>query len=350
MQYRQLGDTDLQVSRLCLGTMTWGGQNNAADAAEQLDIALDHGVNFIDTAELYAVPIKEETQGVTERYIGEWLAQSGRRDEVIIATKMSGPGVSYIREARGLEPKDVASAIDGSLKRLQTDVIDLYQLHWPQRQTNTFSRREFDPINDMNSRGENIEKMLEALGEQIKAGKIRHIGLSNETAWGIMRYMELHRSKALPRVQSCQNPYSLLQRNWDVGASEVAMREKVGLLAYSPLGGGILTGKYLDGNRPVGARYTDEWGKVSMSKHASNADSDHVRQYVNLARENDMTPTQLAMAYVNSRPYLTSNIFGATTREQLEECLSSDAIELSPEILQEINRLHDAAPSPSLSL
>ncbi len=350
MQYRQLGDTDLKVSRLCLGTMTWGGQNTSQDAAEQIDVALDHGVNFIDTAELYAVPINPDTQGLTETYIGEWLAKSGRRDEVIIATKMAGPGVPHIRGARGLHPADVATAVEASLKRLQTDVIDLYQLHWPQRQTNTFARREFDADNDTDSRGEDIERMLEALGEQVKAGKIRHIGLSNETPWGIMKYMELHRSKGLPRVQSCQNPYNLLQRNWDVNAAEVAMKEKVGLLAYSPLAGGALSGKYLEGQKPAGARFSEDWGRRTMARHAANADSEHVRQYVELAAQNGMSSTQLAMAYVSSRAFVTSNILGATTRQQLEECLSSEDIELSAELLQQIHTLHDKAPSPSLGL
>ncbi|MEM8980691.1 MAG: aldo/keto reductase [Pseudomonadota bacterium] len=347
MKYRILGKSDLEVSRICLGSMTWGSQNSYEEAAAQIELALDRGVNFIDTAEAYPVPVLAETHGHTEAIIGEWFEKTGRRNDVILATKMVGPG-RPIRGGAGLLPSKVTEAVDASLKRLKTDVIDLYQLHWPQRQVNVFAQRDFQPDKHVSLTGEDMHGMLEALGEEIKKGKIRHIGVSNETPWGLMKYLELHKDHGLPRIQSSQNPYSVLQRNWDVAAGEVAMRENVDLLAYSPLGGGILSGKYLGGARPEGARFSTDWGASLMGRHAANADSDYVRQYVDLARQHGITPTQLAIAFVNSRGYLGSNIIGATSVAQLEEVLSAEDITLSEDALDAIETIHDAHPSPSL--
>lgn len=347
MQYRKLGTSDLNVSRICLGTMTWGVQNTYEDAAAQMDLALERGVNFFDTAEIYPVPPNNDYTGTTEEIIGHWFEATGNRDKVILATKMAGP--APLCRGRGLTPADVEEAVDGSLKRLKTDVIDLYQLHWPQRQSNFFAQRDFQPHLHTSMTGEDMEGMLEALAKMIEKGKIRKIGVSNETPWGMMKYLQLAESKGLPRIQSSQNPYSLLQRNWDVSSSEVAMHENVDLLAYSPLGGGILSGKYLDGQQPEGARFTLPWGETIMTRHAENRDSQFVRNYVELAKDNGMTPTQLAIAFVNSRPFLGSNIIGATTMPQLEECLSAEDITLSAEVLDAIEELHNANPSPSLT-
>jgi len=243
---------------------------------------------------------------------------------------------------------DVEEAVDDSLKRMKTDVIDLYQLHWPQRQANYFAQRDFQPHLHTGMTGEDIEGMLEALARMIEKGKIREIGVSNETPWGIMKYLHLAETKGLPRIQSSQNPYSLVQRNWDVAAGEVAMREKVDLLAYSPLAGGILSGKYLDGKQPENARFTLPWGASMMAQHHENRDSDIVRKYAELAADNGLTPTQLAIAFVNSRPYLGANIIGATSTEQLAEILTAEDVTLSEDALNTIEELHDALPSPSL--
>lgn len=347
MQYRKLGTSDLNVSRICLGTMTWGAQNTYEEGAAQMEMALEHGVNFWDTAEIYPVPATQDTVGGTEEIIGRWFEETGRRNEVVLATKMAGP--AQLCRGRGLLASDVEEAVDGSLKRLKTDVIDLYQLHWPQRQANFFAQRDFQPHLHTSLAGEDMEGMLEALGRMVEKGKIREIGVSNETPWGVMKYLQLSETKGLPRIQSIQNPYSLLQRNWDVALGEVAMREKVDLLAYSPLAGGILSGKYLDGKLPANARFSLPWGANVMTKHNMNRDSDYVRQYCDLAADHGLTPTQLAIAFVNARAYLGSNIIGATSVEQLTEVLSAEDITLSEDVLNAIEELHDAHPSPSLA-
>lgn len=347
MKYRKLGTSELNVSRICLGTMTWGVQNTYEEAAQQMDLAVERGVNFFDTAEAYPVPPNNDYAGTTEEIIGQWLEASGKRNDVLIATKMAGP--SGLCRGRGLLPTDVEEAVDGSLRRMKTDVIDLYQLHWPQRQVNCFAQRDFQPDLHTSYAGEDLEGMLEALGRMVEKGKIREIGVSNETPWGIMKYLHLAETKGLPRIQASQNPYSLLQRNWDVSTSEVAIREKVDLLAYSPLAGGILSGKYLGGSQPEGARFSLPWGSGMMSAHFNNRDSEPVRRYAALAADHGLTPTQLAIAFVNSRAYLGSNIIGATTMEQLEECLSAEDVVLSDELLTAIEELHDANPSPSLT-
>ncbi len=348
MQYRKLGTSDLTVSRLCLGTMTWGAQNSFADAARQMDMALDHGVNFLDTAEIYPIPAHNKTVGQTEQMIGRWLACHGGRDRLVIATKMVGP--SELCRGRGLVPGDVAAAVDGSLRRLGTDVIDLYQLHWPQRQVNCFSQRDFQPHLHGSLVDEDLPGMLDALARMVDCGKIREIGVSNETPWGIMTYLRLANEQGLPRIQTCQNPYNLLQRSWDVASAEIAQREGVDLLAYSPLAGGVLSGKYLNGAQPVGARFTTPWGPRTMAAgYYRHRDSDHVRRYCDLARAHGMTPTQLAVAFVTARPFVGSNIIGATTCDQLAQGLLAADIILDDAVLEAIETLHDAAPSPSLT-
>ncbi len=347
MIYKNLGGTDLKVSRICLGTMTWGVQNTYEDAARQLDMALEHGVNFMDTAEVYPVPVKPELCGNTEAIIGRWVKDSGKRDQYLIATKMAGPG--FLRDGRGLKPEDVTEAVDGSLKRLGIETIDLYQLHWPQRQVNYFAQRDFQPDKHTSFVGEDIKGMLEALAKEIEKGKIRYIGVSNETPWGVMQYLNFAVNDGLPRIVSSQNPYSLMQRSWDVHMGEFAMRERVDLLAYSPLAGGILSGKYLDGAQNPTGRFGGAWGETVMEQHSLNKDTDWVRFYAQLAKDHNMTPTQLAIAWVNQRAHLGSNIIGATADAQLEEVLSAEDIVLSEEVLDAIEDFHDQNPSPSLT-
>ncbi len=347
MKYRKLGNSDLNISRICLGTMTWGVQNTIEDAARQLDMSVEAGVNFVDTAEMYPVPPSGEYAGRTEEFFGQWLAKKGNREKVMVATKMAGPG-RIARSGAGLNPADVEEAVNGSLERMGIETIDLYQLHWPQRQTNVFGQRDFQADLHVSETGEDIEGMLEALAALIQKGKIRYIGVSNETSWGIMKYLQIAETKGLPKIIASQNPYNLLQRHWDASTAEVAMKERVDLLAYSPLAGGALTGKYLDGALPKGARFSESWGAGLMGKHAANKDSDHVAFYTKLAQDHDITPTQLSIAFVNSRQYLGSNIIGATTDEQLAECLSAEDIVLSAEVLNAIEDYHDAHPSPSL--
>lgn len=338
MQYKTLGQTDVEVSLICLGSMTWGEQNDAHEAFRQLDYALDHGVNFIDTAELYAIPPRQETYGQTERIIGDWLKQRGRRDDVVIASKIAGPGegwVDHIRNGRTrFDRNNIVNALDASLTRLGSDYIDLYQLHWPERQTNFFGQLGYqgdaDPFTP-------IGETLLVLDEQIKAGKIRHIGLSNETPWGVMRFLAGAEAAGLPRVVSVQNPYNLLNRTFEIGLAEVAIREHTGLLAYSPLGFGVLSGKYLNGARPAGARIT-RWPDYQRysNEHAVAA----TQAYVSLARQHGLDPAQIALAYVNSRPFLTSNIIGATTLKQLQNNIGSLSLELDKDVLEGIESIH----------
>lgn len=343
MRYNRLGNTDLEVSRICLGTMTYGEQNTEAEAHEQLDFALDQGVNFLDTAEMYAVPPRAETYGLTETYIGSWLKARGNRDRVVIATKVAGPAAdrTYMREAPiCLDRRNITQAIDGSLRRLQTDYVDLYQVHWPDRPANYFSRlgythEEADTVP--------IGETLAALGELVQAGKVRHIGVSNETPWGVMQYLVGAKAQGLPRIVSIQNPYSLLNRTFEIGLAEIAHREAVELLAYSPLGFGVLSGKYLDGQQPPGARLT-RWERFARYRTPEAAGP--VAAYVALAREHGLDPAQMALAYVNSRPFLAANIIGATTMEQLQSNIASIDLELSSEVLEAIEAIHRGQPSP----
>jgi aryl-alcohol dehydrogenase-like predicted oxidoreductase len=346
MQYRRLADSGLDVSALCLGTMTFGEQNTQQQAFEQLDMALDAGVNFIDTAEMYAIPPRAETMGSTETIIGRWLRQRGCRDRVVIATKVSGPGRDWLPYIRGgnnhLDRRNIHAAVDDSLRRLQTDVIDLYQLHWPERHTNCFGRLGYVHQEDPDEVP--LLETLQALGELVEAGKVRFIGVSNETPWGLMRFLGLAETHGLPRLVSIQNPYSLLNRSFEIGLAEISHREGIGLLAYSPLGFGVLAGKYLAGQQPAGARLTlfPHYTRYS-NPQAQRA----TRDYVTLARDHGLDPAQMALAFVTSRPFVTSNIIGATTREQLQSNLDSMHLTLSESLLEEIEAIHQGQPNPS---
>lgn len=337
MEKRKLGRSDLDVSLICLGTMTWGEQNTEQEAFEQLDYAVNEGINFIDAAEMYPVPPRAETQGLTEQYLGNWLARRGRRDKLVIASKVAGPGngLTYLRNGPRLTREHIRQACDASLGRLQTDYIDLYQVHWPDRSTNFFgqlgyrhrSNEDFTPI----------EETLGALHELVQEGKIRHIGLSNETPWGTMKYLQLAEQNGWPRPVTIQNPYNLLNRTFEQGLAEIAHREDVGLLAYSPLAFGMLTGKYLDGKRPENARITLFKRFVRyQGERAEHA----IQAYCDLAEKHGMTPAQLALAWVNSRSFLTSNIIGATTMDQLRENIDSARVVLDEEVLQKLEDLH----------
>ncbi len=346
MRYRQLPGTELNVSVLCLGTMTYGEQNTEREAYAQLDMALDAGINFIDTAEMYPVPPCRETMGDTESIIGRWLQQRSVRDRVIIASKVAGPGRDWLPYIRGgnnhLDRTNIRAAVDDSLRRLQTDTIDLYQLHWPERRTNMFGRLGYQHEDDTEVAP--ILETLQALDELVTSGKIRHIGVSNETPWGLMQYLALAASHQLPRVVSIQNPYSLLNRTFEIGLAEVSHRERVGLLAYSPLGFGVLSGKYLSGKRPTGARLTryPDYDRYS-NPQAQGATQD----YVMLAREHAIDPARMALAFVTDRPFVTSNIIGATTLQQLHDNIDSVQLTLTDELTTAIEAIHQRHPNPS---
>ncbi|MAQ99596.1 MAG: NADP(H)-dependent aldo-keto reductase [Oceanospirillaceae bacterium] len=342
MQQRPLGRSGLNVSKLCLGTMTWGEQNSEAEAHRQLDMAVAYGINFIDTAEMYPVPPKAETQGLTETYLGSWLAARGKRDDLIIASKVAGPGngLTYLRDGPELTAAHVHQALDESLQRLQTDYLDLYQIHWPSRSTNFFGRLGYVHQEEESTP---LEETLGALQEEIQKGRIRHYGLSNETPWGTMKVLALAEKMGLPAPVSIQNPYNLLNRTYEVGMAEVSHRENCGLLAYSPLAFGVLTGKYLHGQRP-------EHGRITLysrfTRYTSDLAEKAAAQYVALAKDSGMTPAQLALAFVTQQAFVTSNIIGATTEEQLEENLKSSEVVLSEEILAEIEAIHKRIPNP----
>ncbi|MBH2002334.1 MAG: NADP(H)-dependent aldo-keto reductase [Moraxellaceae bacterium] len=348
MQYRKLGQTDIDVSVIALGTMTWGEQNSEEEAHAQLDYAVERGVNLIDTAEMYPVPPKPETQGLTEKYIGTWLKQSKKRDQVLIATKVVGPSrkltqATHFRSGQTkLDRANIEAAVNDSLQRLQTDYIDLYQLHWPDRSTNHFGELGYSHVENEDTVP--IQETLIVLADLIKAGKVRHIGLSNETPWGVSQFLKYSENLGLPRVVSIQNPYSLLNRSFEIGNAEVAIREQVGLLAYSPLAFGALTGKYLDGAQPAGARLT-LWER--FARYKNQASEDAIRRYVELARQHQLDPAQLALAYVNSRRFVTSNIIGATNLDQLKTNIDSIDLELRDELIQAIEQIHLSHPNPA---
>ncbi|QSX29262.1 NADP(H)-dependent aldo-keto reductase [Shewanella cyperi] len=337
MEYRRIPHSSLEVSTLCLGTMTWGEQNTQAEAFAQMDYAIGRGINFIDAAEMYPVPPRPETQGETERIIGNYLKARGNRDELIIATKIAAPGdkSDYIRPNMALDWNNIHAAVDASLERLGVETIDLYQLHWPDRHTNFFGELMFNA--DDHEQQTPIIETLEALAEVIRAGKVRYIGVSNETPWGLMKYLHLADKHGLPRIVSVQNPYNLLNRSFEVGMSEISHREELPLLAYSPLAFGMLSGKYRGGRWPEGARLTlfKRFARYNSSEMALKATD----AYVALAEEHGLSPAQMALAFVSSRRFVGSNIIGATTLEQLEENIDSHLMTLSDEVLAAIDAL-----------
>jgi len=347
MQYTQLGQTDIQISKICLGTMTWGEQNTAQDAFAQMDYAVSQGINFFDAAELYPIPPIGRTYGQTETIIGEWFKARGKRQEIILASKVAGPAdgwLPHIRDeaTRRLDRKNIEAAIEASLQRLQTDYLDLYQLHWPDRKTNFFGKLGYK--HDPQDQPVAIEETLSILHDIIKTGKVRHIGLSNETPWGVMRFIAAADQQAMPRVVSVQNPYSLLNRSYEIGLAEVSIREQCGLLAYSPLGFGVLSGKYLNGARPAGARISN-W--PDYNRYINPQAIAATEAYVKLAQDNDLDPAQMALAFVNSRPFLSSTIIGATSLTQLKSNIDSMHISLSAAVLHDIETIHQQYPNPS---
>ncbi len=346
MDYVTLGQTDLKVSRLCQGSMTWGEQNTEAEGHEQLDYALAQGLNFIDTAEMYPIAPRQQTYGDTERIIGKWLKARNNRDKVVLATKIVGPAApfKFIRDGDlKLDRKNIEVAIDDSLKRLQTDYVDLYQIHWPDRSFNGFGRREFAIVEDEDYTP--LQETLEVMGDLVKAGKIRHFGVSNESPWGVMKYLQIAEAKGLPKVASIQNWYNLVGRGFETGLAEVALREKVSLLAYSPLGAGALTGKYLNGAKPEGRRLTLWEGRYPRLN--SPIVEKAVASYVTLAKDNGLDPAQMAIAYALTKPFLACAILGATSMEQLKTNIDAAQITLSPEVLEAIENIQKANPDPA---
>ena len=346
MQYHPLGQTDLKVSHICLGTMTWGQQNTQADGFAQMDYAIDHGINFFDTAELYSIPPNAKTYGSTETIIGNWFKARGKRDQIILASKVCGPGADWIPHIRHgqtrLDRKNIEAALHASLQRLQTDYLDLYQLHWPDRNTNYFGKLGYQ--HDPDDQPVAIKETLGVLNDLVKAGKVRHIGVSNETPWGIMHFLQASEQHDWPRLLSVQNPYNLLNRSFEIGLAEIAMREHVGLLAYSPTGFGVLSGKYLHGQQPPGARIS-LW--PNYSRYTNPQAVAATQAYVDLACAHALDPAQMALAYVNSRDFVTSTIIGATSMPQLISNIASAELVLSPDVLQAIEAIHTQHPNPS---
>ncbi|MBN6712678.1 NADP(H)-dependent aldo-keto reductase [Pseudomonas capsici] len=344
MQFRSLGKTDISVSAIALGTMTWGEQNTQAQAFEQIQLAKKAGVNFIDTAEMYPVPPRGETYTKTESIIGEYFKKYGDRKDWVLASKVAGPGrMEHIRNGNPrLDRANITAALEASLKRLNTDYLDLYQLHWPDRKTNFFGVLGYQ--HDPDDSAVEIGETLAVLNDLVKAGKIRHFGLSNETPWGTQRFLHLAETHGLPRAVSIQNPYNLLNRSFEIGLAEIAIREQIGLLAYSPLAFGVLAGKYLDGARPADGRLT----LFERFQRYNNPQAERATaQYVALARQHGLDPAQMALAYVTSRPFVTSNIIGATTLEQLAVNLASIDVSLSDEVVAGIEAIHVGQPNPA---
>lgn len=345
MKYTTLPNTDITVSKICLGTMTWGNQNTETEGHEQMNYALEQGVNFFDTAELYSVPATPETYGATEKIIGSWFKKTGNRDKVVLASKIAGAG-DYTKHIRtgGFTKHNIIDALEGSLKRLQTDYLDLYQLHWPSRGVNCFGVRDY-PYKTSTKEAENHLEILETLNHLVKQGKIKHIGLSNETPWGTMKYLQTSEQHNLPRISTIQNSYSLIHRGYEIGMSEVSMRENVGLLAYSPLAQGVLSGKYLEGNLPQGARGT--LFPRFISRYMNEGSLKAVSKYLEIAQTNNLTLAELSLAYINQLPFVTSNIIGATKISQLKENINSINIDLSEDILNQIEAVHSSIPNPA---
>ena len=343
MNYRKLGNTDLKVSTISLGTMTWGEQNSQEEGFEQMDYALDEGVNFWDTAELYSVPPRKETFGHTEIIIGNWFNKNKKREKVILATKVAGPMRPYLRGGGNqYDIKNITEALEGSLKRLQTDYIDLYQLHWPERNTNMFGRLgyEHNDVGDWNK----FEDILGNLKKFVDDGKIRHVGLSNETPWGTKKFLEVAKEKRLPRMMSVQNPYNLLNRTYEVGLAEISIRDQIGLLAYSPLAIGYLTGKYRNNQIPKKSRLDvdrDFWTRYNKP-NAEKA----VEAYYQIAKKNNIDMAQMSLKFCEIQPFVTSVIIGATTMEQLKTDIESVNVKLTDEIIKEINEVQKIYPNP----
>ncbi len=344
MEYTSLPNTNIKVSKICLGTMTWGNQNTEAEGFSQMDYALERGVNFFDTAELYPVPATKETQGQTSKIIGNWLKKSNNRDKVILASKMAGPGdyTAHIRTT-GFGGTSIQEAIELELQRLQTDYIDLYQLHWPERHTNTFGVRDFKPSSN-DPWLDNFNEVLHELNNLVKAGKIRAYGLSNEKGWGTMRYAEEVRKDNLPKISTIQNAYSLLNRVFEGDLAEISLRENIGLLAYSPLAFGVLSGKYIKGTAADNARLNLF---PRFARYSSAQSTEATKQYLDLANDIGISLTTLSLAFVNQRPFVTSNIIGATNLEQLEENINSIETKLSEDTLARINEIHAKIPNPA---
>ena len=344
MNYRKLGNTDLDVSTICLGTMTWGEQNTQEEGFEQMDYALDQGVNFWDTAELYSVPPKKETFGHTEIIIGNWFKKSNKREKVILATKVAGPMREYLRGGGnnyGIEK--MTEAINDSLKRLQTDYIDLYQLHWPERNTNTFGRLGYE--HKENGNWNKFEDVLGNLKKFIDIGKIREVGLSNETAWGVKKYLEISKDENLPRMMSVQNPYSLLNRTYEIGLAEISIREQIGLLAYSPLASGYLSGKYRNEKYPKGSRMERDWDFWKYRYNTPNL-KNAVNEYYKISKKYNLDMSQMSLKFCEIQPFMTSVIIGATTMEQLKTDIESVNVNLTDEIIKEINEIQKIYPNP----
>ncbi|MFN3752949.1 NADP(H)-dependent aldo-keto reductase [Flavobacterium sp.] len=343
MNYTTLPNTDIKVSKICLGTMTFGEQNTESDAHAQLDYAVDQGVNFIDTAEMYPIAARQATLGLTEKYIGSWLKKSGKRDNLVIATKIAGPnrGMEYIRKPLNFSKQSIHEAVELSLKNLQTDYIDLYQMHWPERVMNMFGQRGLSKIDDQWQ--DNFFEVLIVYDGLIKEGKIKHIGVSNENPYGVMKFLSESKRHNLPRIVTIQNPYSLLNRLFEVGLSEICLRENVGLMAYSPLGFSFLTGKHLNGIQsdsrlglfPQFSRYSNE------NCHKAT------KLYQELAQDHGLTLTQMALAFVNQQDFVMSTIIGATKIEQLQENIAAFEVQLSPEVVAGINKIQAVIPDPA---
>ena len=346
MDFRRLGRTDLMVSAFCLGSMTWGTQNTEAEGHDQIDMSLDHGINFIDTAEMYPTnPLTKETQGDTERVIGTWIKKSGRRQDIILATKVSGKGYKNVRDGAPISPKTIEIALQNSLASLQTDYVDLYQLHWPNRGSYMFRQNwNYDPsAQNTTETDDHMLEVLNALDGHIKAGRIRHIGLSNESTWGTMRWLHLAEKHNLPRMVSVQNEYSLLCRLYDTDMAEMTQHEQVGLLAFSPLAAGMLSGKYGPDTTPDGSRRsitTDLGGRITNRVWPA------IDAYQAVAKKHGLDMVQMAMAWCLKRPFMTSAIFGATSLEQLKTILDAQDLDLDDAVMRDLNAAHKAHPLP----
>jgi aryl-alcohol dehydrogenase-like predicted oxidoreductase len=343
VEYRKLGLTELDISVIGLGTMTWGLQNTQQQGFEQMDYALQQGINFFDTAEMYAIPPSEKTFGTTESIIGNWFAARKNRDKVILGSKISGPGLSWIRQGKStIDKNNILQAVEGSLKRLQTDYIDLYQLHWPNRGSYHFGQLwDYAPKFDTQAVEENFLEVLDALQALIKDGKIRHIGLSNETAWGLSKWLQIAKQNNMPRMASIQNEYSLLCRHFEPDLSEIAIHENCGLLAWSPLARGMLSGKYLNGARPKGARITIE----TRPEHRVLPQTDEaIKKYIALAKKHNLDACQMALAFVNDQPFVSSTLIGATTMAQLKSNVDSIKLKLTTEVYEGIDKIRREFP------